>query len=205
MPTLLKAIDFSWYMPLTYRSLIMKKRTKKPTRRNVKSIIVMDNLVVHAYASNPYQIFCEFFKAEVNAFSLDRALLLEVVEIDEQYYFFEDFRKVGLITNGTEISIRRVGLSKAEIERRAWSCLMNELIDVDPINPRIFEAIKRSMPAQVQQALFNKPLTIQHILDIKGLKRHHYDYQNNLYRNQQPTEIPSFSELIAEVRYVDNN
>ena len=60
------------------------------------------------------------------------------------------------------------------------------------------------MPAQVQQALFNKPLTIQHILNIKSFKRHHYDYQTNLYRNQQPTKIPSFSELIAEVRYDSN-
>ena len=82
---------------------------------------------------------------------------------------------------------------------------MNEFTDVDPINPRIFEAIKSSMPAQIQQALFNKPLTIQHILDIKGLKRHHYDYQTSLYRNQQLTTIPTFSELIGEVLYDNNN
>lgn len=183
----------------------MVKRKKKVVRPSVKSITAKDDLLVHAYARKPYQIFCELFEAEVNAFSTDRSLLLEVVEIDEQYYFFESFREVGLLTNGTEISIRRVGLSKAEIERRAWSCLMNEFIDVNPINPKIFEAIKSSMSIQVQQTLFNKPLTIQHILDIKSLKRHHYDYQTSLYRNQQPTKIPSFSELIAEVRYVDNN
>lgn len=181
----------------------MAKRTKKVVRRSVKSIAIKNNLVVHECARKPYQIFCEFFDAKVNAFSADRALLLEVVEIDEQYYFFEDFKDACLLLNGTEISIRRVGLSKAGIERRAWSCLMNEFTDVDPINPRIFEAIKSSMPAQIQQALFNKPLTIQHILDTKGLKRHHYDYQTSLYRNQQPTKLPTFSELIAEVRYVD--
>lgn len=183
----------------------MAKRKKKVVRRSVKSIIVKDNLMVHECAVKPYQIFCEFFDAKVNAFSTDSSLLLEVVEIDEQYYFFEDFKDACLLLNGTEISIRRVGLSKAEIERRAWSCLMNEFTDVDPINPKIFEAIKSSMPAQMQQALFNKPLTIQHILDIKGLKRHHYDYQTSLYRNQQHTKIPSFSELIAEVRYDNNN
>jgi hypothetical protein len=82
---------------------------------------------------------------------------------------------------------------------------MDEFINLDPINPKNFEAIKSSMPAQVQQALFNKPLTIQYILDIKGLKRHHYDYQIGLYRNQQHTKIPPFSELIAEVRYDNNN
>ena len=183
----------------------MAKRTKKVLRRNVKTITLKNNLIVNECATKPYQIFCELFDAEVNAFSSDKILLLEVVEINERYYFFEDFREVGLLTNGNEISIRRVNLSKSEIERRAWSCLMDEFINLDPINPKVFEAIKSSMPAQVQQALFNKPLTIQYILDIKGLKRHHYDYQIGLYRNQQHTKIPPFSELIAEVRYDNNN
>lgn len=205
MPTLSWVNNFVWDIPLTYRSLIMAKSTKKVVRRSVKSIAIKNNLVVHECATKPYQIFCELFDAEVNAFSSDKILLLEVVEINERYYFFEDFREVGLLTNGNEISIRRVNLSKSEIERRAWSCLMDEFINLDPINPKNFEAIKSSMPAQVQQALFNKPLTIQYILDIKGLKRHHYDYQIGLYRNQQHTKIPPFSELIAEVRYDNNN
>ncbi|WP_394210561.1 hypothetical protein [Psychrobacter piscatorii] len=183
----------------------MAKRTKKAIRKNVKSINVKDNLIVHECAIKPYQIFCEWIDAEVNEFASDRTLLFEVVEIDEQYCFFEGFREVCLLRDRTEISIRRVDLSKAEIEQRAWSCLMNEFTNLDPINPKFFEVIKSSMPAQVQQALFNKPLTIQHILNIKGLRRHHYDYQTSLYRNQQPTKIPSFSELIGEVRYDNNN
>ena len=182
----------------------MAKRTKKVVRRNVKSIIVKDNLIVHECAIKPYQIFCELVDTDINVFSSDRTLLLEVVEIDDQYYFFEGFKDACLLLNGTEISIRRVGLSKAEIERRAWSCLVNEFTNVDPVNPRIFEAIKSSMPAQVQQTLFNKPLTIQHILDLKNIKRHRYEYQASLYRDPQYTEIPSFSELIDEVRYANS-
>ena len=182
----------------------MTKLAKKVVRRNVKSIIVKDNLIVHECAIKPYQIFCEWMDAEVNEFYSDRTLLFEVVEVDERYYFFESFGEVGLLMDGTEISIRRIDISKTEIERRAWSSLMNEFTNLDPINPKFFAAIKSSMPAQVQQALFNKPLTIQHILNIKSFKRHHYDYQTNLYRNQQPTKIPSFSELIAEVRYDSN-
>lgn len=183
----------------------MAKRTKKAIRRNVKSINVKDNLIVHECAIKPYQIFCEWNDDESNDFSSGRTLLFEVIEIDGQYCFFEGFRQVGLLMNGTEISIRKVRLSKAEIERRAWFCLMNEFTNLDPINPKFFAAIKSSMPARVQQSLFNKPLTIQHILDIKDLKRHHYDYQASLYRNQRPIKIPSFSELIGEVRYDNNN
>lgn len=180
------------------------EQANKSKSRRVGNFTVNSNLIAHECAFKPYQIFCELFDAKVNAFSSDKILLLEVVEINERYYFFEDFREVGLLTNGNEISIRRVNLSKSEIERRAWSCLMDEFINLDPINPKNFEAIKSSMPVQVQQALFNKPLTIQYILDIKGLRRHHYDYQIGQYRNQQHTKIPPFSELIAEVRY-DNN
>ena len=183
----------------------MAKRTKKAIRRSVKSITIKGNFRVHKCAIKPYQIFCELIDGEVNKFSSGRTLLFEVIGIDDQYCFFEGFREVGLLMDGTEISIRRVRLSKAEIERRAWSCLMNEFISLDSINPKIFEAIKSSMSAQVQRALFNKPLTIQHILDIKDLKRHHYDYQASLYRNQRPIKIPSFSELIGEVRYDNNN
>ena len=182
----------------------MAKRTKKATRRSVKTVTVNGDLIVHECAIKPYQIFCEWIDAEFNEFSSDRALLFEVVEIGEQYCFFEGFREVSLLMDGTEISIRRVDLSKAEIERRAWSCLMNEFANLDPINPRIFEAIKSSMPAQVQQTLFNKTLTIQHILDLKNIRRHRYDYQASLYRDHQYTEIPSFSELIDEVRYVNS-
>ena len=191
-------------MPLTYRSLIMAKRNKKAVRRNVKSIAIKNNLIVHEYAIKPYQIFCEWMDAELNDFYSDRTLLFEVVEVDERYYFFEGFREVGLLIDGTVVSIRRVDTSKAEIERRAWSCLMNEFTNLDAVNPKIFEAIKSSMPAHVQQALFNKPLTIQHILDIKGLMRYQYDYQVNLYRNRQSNEIPLFSDLIEEVRRVSN-
>lgn len=203
MPTPSKVIGF-FGIPLKYRSLIMAKRTKKAIRRNVKSINVKDNFIVHECAIKPYQIFCEWIDDEANEFSSGETILFEVVEIDGQYCFFEGFKEVGLLMDGAEISIRRVDISRSEIERRAWSCLMKEFKNLAPINPKFFAAIKNSMPARVQQELFNKPLTIQYILDITDFKRHHYDYQLSLYPNQQPTKIPSFSELIDKVLYVNN-
>ena len=183
----------------------MAKRARKAIRRNVKSINVKDNLIVHECAIKPYQIFCEWIDDEANEFSSSEAVLFEVVEIDDQYCFFEGFKEVGLLRDGAEIAIRRIDLSKSEIERRAWSCLINEFTKLDPINPKFYAAITNSIPARVQQELSNKPLSIQQILDIKDLKRHHYDYQLSLYPNQYPTKMPSFSELIAEVRYDNNN
>ena len=191
-------------MPLTYRLLIMAKRTKKAIRRSVKTLTANGDLIVHEYAIKPYQIFCELIEAETNEFVSSNTLLLEVVDESDQYRFFDGFREVSILTNSSEISIRRVILSNAEIERRAWSCLMNEFINLDPINPNIFNAIKNSMPIQVQRALFDNSLTIQRILDIKNIERHQYDYQVKLMHNQYASEIPSFSELIDEVRYADS-
>lgn len=191
-------------MPLTYRLLIMAKRTKKAIRRSVKTLTANGDLIVHECAIKPYQIFCEWIDAEVNEFSSDRTLLFEVVEIDEQYCFFEGFREVSLLMDGTEISIRRVDISKAEVERRAWSYLIEELRKLNPINPRIFEAIKNNMPVSIQRTLLGRALTIQYMLDKKTLERHHYDYQVRRMRNQCASEIPSFSELIDEVRYADS-
>ena len=54
----------------------MAKRTKKVVRRNVKTITLKNNLIVNECATKPYQIFCELFDAEVNAFSSDKILWL---------------------------------------------------------------------------------------------------------------------------------
>ncbi len=60
------------------------------------------------------------------------------------------------------------------------------------------------MPVSIQRTLLGRALTIQYVLNEKNLKRHHYDYQVSRMRNQCASEIPSFSELIDEVRYVNN-
>ena len=184
--------------------MIMAKLANKAMRRSVKSINASDDLIVHECAIKPYQIFCELIEAETSEFVSSNTLLLEVIGESDQYRFFDGFREVSILTNSSEISIRRVILSNAEIERRAWSCLMNEFINLNPINPNIFNAIKNSMPIKVQRALFDNSLTIQRILDIKNIERHQYDYQVKLMHNQYASETPSFSELIDEVRYADS-
>ncbi|WP_394210591.1 hypothetical protein [Psychrobacter piscatorii] len=113
----------------------MAKRTKKAIRRSVKTLTANGDLIVHECAIKPYQIFCEWIDDEVNELSSGTALLFEVIEIDDQYCFFEGFKEVGLLRDGAEIAIRRIDLSKSEIERRAWSCLINEFTKLDPIDP----------------------------------------------------------------------
>lgn len=165
---------------------------------------VTDKLVVHECAIKPYQIFCELIETEFSEFSSNKTLFLEVVDINDQYWFFDGFREASMLTYSNKVSIKRVNLFNAEIERRAWSYLIEELRNLNPINPRIFEAIKNNMPVSIQRTLLGRALTIQYVLNEKNLKRHHYDYQVSRMRNQCASEIPSFSELIDEVRYVNN-
>ena len=182
----------------------MAKKIKSKVSRVPKVIKATEKFEVHELAVMPYQIFCELFNDEISITSLkpvsSKIASFEVVSKNDKYLFFEDFRLVSLLPNEAEISVRSVGISEAEVERRAWSYLMHEFISLDPLNPIIFEAIKSSIPVQVQRVLFNGSLTIQSILDSKNIKRRQYDYRRKLSRNKRVHNMPSFSNLIQEVQ-----
>ena len=182
----------------------MDKNTKSRVSRVPRIIKAAERFEVHKLAVRPYQIFCELFSSEIDIPIarpvIGKKYLLEVVSQNGRNLFFEDFKLMRLQEDKTTIVIQKVSISEAEVERRAWFYLMCEFENLKPINPVVFEAIKNSMPTQVQWALFNGSLTIQRVLDFKNVKRHQYNYQLKLFRDQKPHEIPSFSSLIQEAQ-----
>lgn len=182
----------------------MDKNTKSKVSRVPKNIKATERFEVHKLAIRPYQIFCELFSSEIDipitSPVIGKKYLLEVVSQNGRNLFFEDFKLMSLQEDKTTIVIQKVSISEAEVERRAWFYLMCEFENLEPINPVVFEAIKNSMPTQVQRALFNGSLTIQRVLDLKKIKRHQYNYQLKLFRDQKAHEIPSFSSLIQEAQ-----
>ncbi|KAA0915573.1 hypothetical protein [Psychrobacter sp. ANT_WB68] len=182
----------------------MDKNTKSRVSRVPRTIKAAERFEVHKFAIRPYQIFCELFSSEIDIPIarpvIGKKHLLEVVSQNGKNLFFEDFKLMSLQDDKTTIVIRKVSISEAEVERRAWFYLMCEFKNLKPINPVVFEAIKNSMPTQVQWALFNGLLTIQRALDLKNVKRHQYNYQLKLFRDQKAHEIPSFSSLIQEAQ-----
>ncbi|WP_201499391.1 hypothetical protein [Psychrobacter arenosus] len=173
-------------------------------KQTVKTIRADTKLMVHPLATKPYQIYCEYLDMNLMSPSSlpmsKKTPLFEVILVRSHYLFFEDFAQVSILGDKDLISVRRVNLTKVEIERRAWSWLFEAFISIEPINPDIYDVIKNTIPKHIENYLFAGILTIEQVLRHKNLKRYHFDYQ----RSKQPIhchKLPSFADLIQQVRY----
>lgn len=180
---------------------------KKPKSTTKNLSVAAHNFVVHELASKPYQIYCELFeiiKPRQNRKILTpKTVTFDVVkdlknEDQEIFYFFDDFTSVSLIQNRQTIVIRQLSLTDIDIKRRAWEYLLNAFLELKPINPTIYQAIKNSMPNEIAKEIFGDELTIVKVLKELGLDRYHYDYQARLQQSKKPHNLPSFADLIAE-------
>ena len=73
----------------------------------------------------------------------------------------------------------------------------NNELELKPINPTIYQAIKSSMPNEIAKEIFGDELTIAKVLKELGLDRYHYDYQARLQQSKKPHTLPLFADLIA--------
>lgn len=182
----------------------MAKNTTK------KVSITADNFIVHELASVPYKIYCELFT--ITKHKLNRKILTPKIltfdvakdlinEDQEIFYFFDDFASVGLLENGQTIMIRQLELTNVDIRRRAWEYLLNAFLNLTPINPMIYRAIKNSMPHEIANEIFGDKLTIAKILKEVNLEQHHYDHQSRSQKKRKkPYTLPSFTDLIKEAQ-----
>lgn len=187
----------------------MAKKNKQSFRQSVKTLDNSDNLVVHELAKAPYQIFCELFTDKLSVqntkiitnklayFEVITGKLKNVNNQIEQYYFFEDFRSVHYLEPTAKISIRKINLPNIEIERRAWQYLITEFLNLEPVNPNMYQAIEKAMPKKIQLEIFQNKLTIKTILSLKNIQRYHYDYRLQI-SDSQIHQVPTFAELIQE-------
>ena len=120
------------------------------------------------------------------------------------YYFFGDYKAAYQVANQSKVTIRKMHLTNADIARRAWQYLFNEFLKLEPVNPAIYEAIKTSMPAGIKKDIFKNKLMIETVLERKNIHRHQYDYRVSRLPNKHLCAMPSFSELIKEVRHADH-
>lgn len=200
-----------------YKFVPMTNKHEKPkARESVKTINLTDDFLVHELAKKPYQLFCELFFDETLVTNTrlisSKKPYFEVIHSEEKvgethkdvYHFFEDFRLASQVDSQSSITVRKSNLTNTDIARRAWQYLFNEFLSLEPINPVIYQAIKEVMPESIQLEIFQSVLTIEIVLDLKNIKRYKYDHQVSRYRDQQSTEIPSFPELIDEVRNADS-
>lgn len=180
---------------------------KKPKSTTKNLSVTAHNFVVHELACRPYQIYCELFEIikprQNRKIITPKTVTFDVVKDlknkdQEIFYFFDDFASVGLIQNQQTIVIRQFSLTDIDIKRRAWEYLLNAFLELKPINPTIYQAIKSSMPNEIAKEIFGDELTIAKVLKELGLDRYHYDYQARLQQSKKPHNLPSFADLIAE-------
>lgn len=181
----------------------MAKIQQSRFRQTVKTIKIDERLVVHKLARVPYRIFCESIRHNVliSRNKLEpKTPLIEIIEHKKNYHFYDDFETISSLLDGDKLSIRRIDISNAEIERRAWGCLLNHLEVSKPLNIELLHKFKNNIPKHVQKYFFDRILTIQHILDLRGIPRHKYDYSLQKLGSLKTHQLPSFSDLIQEVR-----
>lgn len=181
----------------------MTKTKKAKIRQSVKTIKIDDRFLVHKLAKVPYKIFCEsvhdnlvMTKNKVEP----KIPLIEITEYRNNILFFDDFETLSSLSYGDKLSIRRIDISNADIERRAWGYLLNHLVMSEPLNLELLHSFKKIIPKHIQEYFFGGSFTIQHILDIREIPRHKYDYRLQKHSNLKAHQLPSFSDLIQEVR-----
>lgn len=181
----------------------MAKTKKTKIRQSVRTIKIDKRLLVHKLAKVPYKIFCE--SVHDNLVTTKNKVepkipLIEITEYRNNFLFFDDFEALSSLSYGDKLSIRRIDISYADIERRAWGCLLNHLEMSEPLNLELLYSFKNIMPKHIQEYFFSGSFTIQHILDIRGIPRHKYDYSLQKHGSLKTHQLPSFSDLIQEVR-----
>lgn len=176
---------------------------KSKIRQSVKTIKIDNRLIVHKLAKTPYKIFCESIRLNkaISESKIEIKLpLIEVIEYKNNYLFFDDYKTISSLFDGDTISIRRMDINNIGIERRAWGCLLNHLEVIKPVNIELLHKFKNDIPKHVQKYFFGGSFTIQHLLDLRGIPRHKYDYRLQKLGSLKTHQLPSFSDLIQEVR-----
>lgn len=197
------ALPYSFFRKLIYGYTKMTKTKKAKIRQSVKTIKIDDRFLVHKLAKVPYKIFCEsvndnlvMTKNKVEP----KIPLIEITEYRNNFLFFDDFETLSSLSYGDKLSIRRVDISNADIEKRAWGYLLNHLVLSEPLNLELLHSLKNIIPNPIQECFFDGSFTIQYILDKRGMPRHKYDYRLQKHGGLNSYQLPSFSDLIQEVR-----
>lgn len=187
---------------LCIRDREMVKNTPKINHRTTTKTlsVTTENFIAHPLVSKAFQIYCENFPATSFHQNLHRPLIFDVIKDNDRFYFFDNFAEAVRVNETFNITVRQVDLSNIDIERRGWGSLKADFYGLKPISPKVFNELKKHMPRKIAEALFKGTMTIEKVLNDLQLERHHYDYQAKLKREHSQHTLPSFSQLIQEVR-----
>ena len=182
-----------------------KNKTTPVNKPKLKNIIADSHFYIHPVAMPAYQIFCTHFLPVLTAnhFALISDTVIDVIEQDNGYCFFDQYQTVALIDFGTQVTVRVLSVDDVDIEKYAWNYLFRLFLGISPINPILWREFSSPLPNHIFLDGISGRLTLANVLKLKGLKNHHYDYRYKKINPQTPHTLPSFAELIRETCHDD--
>ena len=160
------------------------------------------NLYIHPEAKTAYKLYVEHFPLSRIAKSEEQDVHLDVSYDGINFYFYNGFSAQLGMTNNTALYVRKLQPTISSMNLESWRYVLEEFLDLNPVDVNIYNQLKAQMPKDIQRKLFGKLMTIEDVCRRKGIYRHHFDYQHA--KQKFPIfRMPSFDELIQ--RNVNGN
>jgi len=153
------------------------------------------SLYIHPEAKTAYKLYVEHFPLSRIAKSEEQDVHLDVSYDGINFYFYNGFSAQLGMTNNTALYVRKLQPTISSMNLESWRYVLEEFLDLNPVDVNIYNQLKAQMPKDIQRKLFGKLMTIEDVCRRKGIYRHHFDYQHA--KQKSPVfRMPSFQELI---------
>lgn len=153
------------------------------------------SLYIHPEAKTAYKLYVEHFPLSRIAKLEEQAVHLDVSYDGINFHFYNGFSAQLGMTNNTALYVRKLQPTISSINLESWRYVLEEFLDLNPLDVNIYNQLKAQMPKDIQRKLFGKLMTIEDVCRRKGIYRHHFDYQHA--KQKSPIfRMPSFQELI---------
>ena len=153
------------------------------------------SLYIHPEAKTAYKLYVEHFPLSRIAKSEEQDVHLDVSYDGINFYFYNGFSAQLGMTNNTALYVRKLQPTISSMNLESWRYVLEEFLDLNPLDVNIYNQLKAQMPKDIQRKLFGKLMTIEDVCRRKGIYRHHFDYQHA--KQKSPIfRMPSFQELI---------
>ena len=153
------------------------------------------SLYIHPEAKTAYKLYVEHFPLSRIAKSEEQTVHLDVSYDGINFYFYNSFSAQLGIASVTNVYVRKIQPTISLMHLGSWKYVLEEFLDLNPVDVNIYNQLKVQMPEGIQRKLFGKLMTIEDVCRRKGISRHHFDYQQA--KQKCPVfKMPCFDELI---------
>ncbi|MEN2751269.1 hypothetical protein AAIR29_06440 [Psychrobacter sp. FBL11] len=153
------------------------------------------SLYIHPEAKTAYKLYVEYFPIDYIVLTENQTIHFDVFYDRMNFYFYNNFSAQLVMANSTDVYVKKLQPTISSINLESWKYVLEEFLNLNPVNIDIYNQLKVQMPEGIQRKLFGKLMTIEDVCRRKGISRHHFDYQQ-AKQKCSVFKMPSFDELI---------